>query len=206
MGAWSYANPNLCNNHLDPLREVYLPNWPLPLHLPSLNPRMQALPSGIHSSSYPCVDRTSSESDLSHEYPSLDLTSSHLSLHGAIKQSIGKSSRSKKAKYSQCSLKRRTGLVANGRNMVENDEAKVVQKQEREQYHSKNLVTERNRRNRIKDGLFTLRSLVPKITKVKKILTSLKYYITELVSFFHLFLFSSFSHFRCVSVSMTVIY
>ncbi|XP_041013604.1 transcription factor bHLH90 [Juglans microcarpa x Juglans regia] len=168
MGAWSYANPNLSDNHLDPVREDYLPNWPLPLHLPSLNPRIQALPPVIHSSSYPCVDRSSSGSNPSHEYPSLDLDSCQISLHGAINQSIGKSSGSKKAKYSQCSLKRRTGSIANGRNMVENDETKVIKKQEREQYHSKNLVTERNRRNRIKDGLFTLRSLVPKISKMDR--------------------------------------
>ncbi|XP_023733905.1 transcription factor ABORTED MICROSPORES [Lactuca sativa] len=38
----------------------------------------------------------------------------------------------------------------------------------KEQYHSKNLVTERNRRKRIKDGLYTLRALVPRISKMDK--------------------------------------
>ncbi|KAG7974812.1 hypothetical protein I3843_06G066300 [Carya illinoinensis] len=168
IGAWSYANPNLSDNHLDPEREDYLTNWSLPLHLPRLNPSIQALLPVIPSSSYPCVDRSSSGSNPSHGYPSLDLDSCQLSLHGTINKSIGKSSDSKKVKYSQCSLKRRTGTIANGRNMVENDETKVIQKKEREQYHSKNLVTERNRRNRIKDGLFTLRSLVPKISKMDR--------------------------------------
>lgn len=44
-------------------------------------------------------------------------------------------------------------------------------------YKSKNLMTERNRRKRIKDGMFALRSLVPKITKVLRnhIFTILSY-------------------------------
>ncbi|KAL4574062.1 hypothetical protein LXL04_020884 [Taraxacum kok-saghyz] len=38
----------------------------------------------------------------------------------------------------------------------------------KEEYNSKNLVTERNRRKRIKDGLYTLRALVPRISKMDK--------------------------------------
>ncbi|XP_047323535.1 transcription factor ABORTED MICROSPORES-like [Impatiens glandulifera] len=44
---------------------------------------------------------------------------------------------------------------------------KSVQKTQKE-YRSKNLVTERNRRTRIKDGLYKLRSAVPNITKMDK--------------------------------------
>lgn len=43
---------------------------------------------------------------------------------------------------------------------------KIKQQTGKDQYQSKNLVTERKRRNRIKDGLFALRALVPKISKV----------------------------------------
>ncbi|XP_073153021.1 transcription factor bHLH90-like isoform X2 [Henckelia pumila] len=39
------------------------------------------------------------------------------------------------------------------------------------QYKSKNLVTERNRRKRIKDGIFTLRALVPNISKMNRLAT-----------------------------------
>lgn len=38
----------------------------------------------------------------------------------------------------------------------------------KEQFQSKNLVTERNRRKRMKDGLYTLRALVPRISKMDK--------------------------------------
>ncbi|XP_043725288.1 transcription factor ABORTED MICROSPORES-like isoform X2 [Telopea speciosissima] len=43
---------------------------------------------------------------------------------------------------------------------------KACKRLEGKPYPSKNLITERNRRNRIKDRLFTLRALVPKITKM----------------------------------------
>ncbi|KAI3733502.1 hypothetical protein L6452_12945 [Arctium lappa] len=38
----------------------------------------------------------------------------------------------------------------------------------KEQFQSKNLITERNRRKRMKDGLYTLRALVPRISKMDK--------------------------------------
>ncbi|XP_071695662.1 transcription factor bHLH90-like [Rutidosis leptorrhynchoides] len=48
------------------------------------------------------------------------------------------------------------------------DKPKTKQKTRNEQYQSKNLETERNRRNRIKNGLFALRALVPKISKMDR--------------------------------------
>ncbi|KZV52796.1 hypothetical protein F511_33248 [Dorcoceras hygrometricum] len=48
---------------------------------------------------------------------------------------------------------------------------KSRQAAENGQYKSKNLITERNRRKRIKDGIFTLRALVPNISKMNRLAT-----------------------------------
>ena len=167
QGAMS-TSLTLDENHLDQLSEEYLQHWPLTLHLLSSNPKIQVLPPVTQSSSYPSAEGSSSSSNPSNDCPLFDLNSDYINLHGFVKQSIGQSSGSKKNKHNESSLKRQADLVSHCGNMVENDEGNVIQKPVR-RFHSKNLVTERKRRNRIKDGLFTLRSLVPKITKVKMI-------------------------------------
>ncbi|KAL3337191.1 hypothetical protein AABB24_029709 [Solanum stoloniferum] len=53
--------------------------------------------------------------------------------------------------------------------IVAGDMFGMGKKRQKGPYQSKNLVTERKRRNRIKDGLFTLRALVPNITKMDKV-------------------------------------
>ncbi|CAN4123307.1 unnamed protein product [Withania somnifera] len=53
--------------------------------------------------------------------------------------------------------------------IVAGDMFAMGKKRQKGPYQSKNLVTERRRRNRIKDGLFTLRALVPNISKMDKV-------------------------------------
>ncbi|XP_059447574.1 transcription factor bHLH90 isoform X2 [Corylus avellana] len=181
MSACSYTSLTLNENHLDQLSEEYLQHWPLTLHLLSSNPKIQVLPPVTQSSSYPSAEGSSSSSNPSNDCPLFDLNSDYINLHGSVKQSIGQSSGSKKNKQNESSLKRQADLVSHCGNMIENGEGNVIKKPDR-RFHSKNLVTERKRRNRIKDGLFTLRSLVPKITKMDRasILGDAIEYIQEL--------------------------
>ncbi|KAL2569144.1 hypothetical protein AAZV13_18G110700 [Glycine max] len=69
-------------------------------------------------------------------------------------------------KYNKTSGKRQRGLTSHCSN-DDDDKSKSVKESQKEVYQAKNLVTERNRRNKIKKGLFTLRYLVPRITKAK---------------------------------------
>ncbi|KAH6837134.1 hypothetical protein C2S53_018232 [Perilla frutescens var. hirtella] len=55
--------------------------------------------------------------------------------------------------------------------LITNGNEKTRQKTEKGPFKSKNLMTERNRRKRIKDGELALRALVPKITKMDKVAT-----------------------------------
>lgn len=61
--------------------------------------------------------------------------------------------------------------------IVAGDMFSMGKKRQKGPYQSKNLVTERKRRNRIKDGLFTLRALVPNITKVANKVAHLIFYV-----------------------------
>ncbi|XP_030961162.1 transcription factor bHLH90 [Quercus lobata] len=152
---WNTANVKLSEHHLAPLPEEYSQHWP----------GIQALSPVTQSSSYPSVEGLSSGSTRSSECP-FDLNCGYIPLHGSMNQSIGKSSGSKKPEYNVSSLK--TKLALNCGNVVEKEKEKVIQEPKTKKFHSKNLATERKRRHRIKDGLFTLRALVPKITKMDR--------------------------------------
>ncbi|XP_076907890.1 transcription factor ABORTED MICROSPORES-like, partial [Bidens hawaiensis] len=64
------------------------------------------------------------------------------------------------------SIDKPTNLL--GRSEQAKKHTKNRQKTSKGQCHSKNLVAERNRRHRINDGLFALRALVPKISKMNR--------------------------------------
>lgn len=141
-------SPN--GNALDPL--------PLPLLQLSSVPQLQLLPPETQTTMLYGSEASSSSSNRLNEHPLLVSSPALPPRHKSLKPSTGKSSFSANHHYNETSLKQELGLVT----------VKAKPKPEiRGKNQCKNLITERNRRNRIKDALFTLRALVPKISKVK---------------------------------------
>ncbi|KHN26876.1 Transcription factor ABORTED MICROSPORES [Glycine soja] len=162
ISAQSYTSLNI-NEHL-PLREQYS-HWSP--HMPTLTPSVHQ-PATRQCSSHPSIEGPSSGSNPSTEEPSFDSKFASLIPHEYLKPPVKKSPipKTETPKYNKTSGKWQRGLSSHCSN-EEDDESKSVKESQKEVYQAKNLVTERNRRNKIKKGLFTLRSLVPRITKVQ---------------------------------------
>ncbi|CAK7332677.1 unnamed protein product [Dovyalis caffra] len=155
-----YSDSSLNENCLDPLLEENLPHS---CHLLSLIPQIQflyPLTQATQPNNNLSFEGSSSSSNPSNEAPSFVSYASQLPQHGHLELSIGKSSGSRKSMRDENILKQRAGFP--------DCETKLIRKLKRDDYKSKNLVTERNRRTRIKTGLFALRALVPKISKMDK--------------------------------------
>ncbi|KAL9401142.1 hypothetical protein Peur_004991 [Populus x canadensis] len=149
-----YSNSSFNEHRLDSLLEENLPHS---CHLLSLIPQTQFLLPLTQPRNSISFEGSSSGSNPSNEAPSFVSNASQLPQHGHLELSVGKSN------HDENILKQRAGSADCNKKVP-----KVMRRSERDDYKSKNLVTERNRRTRIKTGLFALRALVPKISKMDK--------------------------------------
>ncbi|XP_074341362.1 transcription factor bHLH90 [Apium graveolens] len=102
-----------------------------------------------------------------HEYSSLPSCSTQVSLNKSTGNSLKYWDLNSKTMLSTKN-EIRTDLVCSKRARDRTDRPNSRQRTGTESYQSKNVFIERNRRQRIKDGLFTLRALVPKISKMDR--------------------------------------
>ncbi|KAJ0038037.1 hypothetical protein Pint_22965 [Pistacia integerrima] len=168
LSAGSYTNVDL-NESFDPLLEENSQTCPLPLHLLTFIPRIHVLPRVTQFSTHLSYEGSSSSYNASNENPLFYSNYGYAPLNGHLQQSIKKSSSHKKSKYDNNVLKEQTGLVLGCDKKALKGIEGAIRKPGREHCHSKNLITERKRRNRINDGLLALRALVPNISKMDKI-------------------------------------
>lgn len=144
--AGSYSNVSLDEQCLDILLKENLQSFPSPLQLLTFVPSTQVLSATTQFNTHPYNEGSSSGSNPSIEHPSFDSNYGFIAQNVPLMQPIGNSC-VKRPKYKNHVFKEELG--------------------ERQRLgRAKNLITERNRRNKLKDGLYALRALVPKISKV----------------------------------------
>lgn len=132
----------------------YQENWTPSLHHLNL-PHQISQPTN-----YSSFEGSSTCSSLSDELQLLQLGPDHvLSGMSPSKDYADSPSRNLRLRRKKCA----DFAFSNGNEKIS---TKLRLKSEKGPFKSKNLVTERNRRKRIKDGELALRALVPKITKV----------------------------------------
>lgn len=144
--AGSYADVGLDEKCHDILLKENLQNFPSPPQLLTFVPGTQVLSAATRFNTHPYNEGSSRGSNPSIEHPSFDSNYGYIAQNAPLMQPIGNSF----AKRPKC------------KNHVFKEELGERHRLGR----AKNLITERNRRNKLKDGLFALRALVPKISKV----------------------------------------
>ncbi|XP_021895843.1 transcription factor bHLH90 isoform X2 [Carica papaya] len=165
MTAQSYMT---LGEDLDPPAEANLQNLQPVLRLPTLIPKTQVLTQVTQSHIYPSFDGSSSSSHPPSKQGSFDSNPCYGSQNEPLKESVGKFFGFKRSRNGDILIKQQAGVALNCNVKVARGNSKAIRQPGSETYQSKNLVTERNRRNRIKDGLFALRAIVPKISKMDR--------------------------------------
>lgn len=143
------------------------------------------------SNSYPSIEGSSTGSS-----PPNDLGSTHPSRNASPEKSSARHHPLKRSRTLDARTKQEANFCFAGVNVMacqsaeyNEDGSKAKQRIKNESYHSKNLITERNRRNRIRNGLFALRAIVPNISKVlpcyigKMLVLTVHFLISFLISF-----------------------
>ncbi|CAA0805960.1 Transcription factor bHLH90 [Striga hermonthica] len=149
---------NLKEELFNSLPKDYLQNWLPPLHYTNFPPQLP------QPSNYSSFEGSPTCSSLSNEHQLVKVGPAHKlpdMVHEKATNEYVDSPRS------NLRLKRKKCMTVG----KENDCVEITHKGEKGVYKSKNLMTERNRRKRIKDGMFALRALVPKISKMDRVST-----------------------------------
>ncbi|KAL6522269.1 hypothetical protein OROHE_016822 [Orobanche hederae] len=141
---------NLKEQISEPCSNDYLENLP-----PSLFHHLNFLPQISQPNNYSSFEGSSTCSSLSNEHQLANPGSDHVLPEKQNKRSPYNKLRLKRKRYTTDCVKENIGV-------------KTRHKAEKGIYKSKNLITERNRRKRIKDGIFALRALVPNISKMDR--------------------------------------
>ena len=134
-------------------------------HDPFVNEYLRVMPKLQIEASNFSIEGSATGSTPVQGHPSLPSCPTHVSLKKSTENSSESwELNSKSILFEKKEIK--TDSVCSKRAHDRRDKPKIRQRTGNESYQSKNVFIERNRRQRIKDGLFTLRALVPKISKV----------------------------------------
>ncbi|KAG6601503.1 Transcription factor ABORTED MICROSPORES, partial [Cucurbita argyrosperma subsp. sororia] len=178
----SELDGDLNEKRLDSCTKYYSVDWPDPQPLLDFKSKLEILPSVSQSNSFPSCEGSSSGSKPSNEHHYFDSYSSLVS-RGFFNQPIHRSFESKRPTPQEDLLEQQRDVVSDYSKFLQKDEAKTGGgRQGKEIYKSKNLITERRRRNKIRDRLYALRALVPNISKMDRasIIVDAINYIREL--------------------------